>query len=78
MESISLGWWPCFCGLVPGLGPRVDRLRVNRLSGLYPLALRGQGLGGSHQSITKLSIFNKAVKMAFCLPLCFFLILEDK
>lgn len=78
MESISLGWWLCFCGLEPGLGPRVDRLQVNRLSGLYPLALRGQGLGGSHQSITKLSIFNKAVKMAFCLPLCFFLILEDK
>lgn len=45
--------------------------------GLFPPALKGQGVGGSHQSLEKLPVFDKAVKTAFSPP-TLFLVLEDE
>ena len=76
VQFISLRGQPCCCGVTPALGlARTGHKSTKR--GPFPSALKGQGVGGSHQSLEKLPVFDKAVKTAFSPP-TLFLVLEDE
>lgn len=64
-ERVALLLWPQAC-----TGPGQDRLQIHKV-GPFPPALKGQGVGGSHQPLEKLPVFDKAVGTAFSPPTLF-------
>lgn len=70
VQLISLRGQPCCCGLKPALGLARTGYK-SRVGGPFPPAVKGQGVGGSHQPLEKLPVFDKAVKTAFSPPTLF-------
>ena len=52
-------------------GPGSGQVTNPQIGVAFPPALKSQGFGGSHQSLEKLPVSDKAVKMAFSPPTLF-------
>ena len=70
VQLTSLRGQSCCCGLTPALG-LAGQVTNPQSGGPFPPALKGQGVGRSHQPLEKLPVFDKAVKTAFSPPTLF-------